>query len=350
MEKILEYYFDDGSHVKFVKYTIDASGVIRNNLTGKITSIHKTSVYNVCNVKDDCGNPRKIRICRALLSTFEGRPPTLKHTADHIDRDPNNDTIENLRWLCKRGQGDNRNMPEMNKSAFIVIKDDVERTVNNWIAHLKDHKNQYGRLYTRGMINQYAQKKKYGFSYKDYPDLSGEVWKRIAGSETTMGYWKISNMNRIKFITKYAENVLSGERLGLSVGYPKIAINGQVRYCHILSFMTFFPDEYAAKKPCEIVLHEDDDKLDFRPHKLRLGTNRDNGIDAYDNGKHDDAVTARMKCASYINGILEKQHLSQSDAVEYLRSIGFKNAKHHNISTVLSGDRNTAYGRTWKKI
>jgi hypothetical protein len=74
---------------------------------------------------------------------------------------------------CKRGQGDNRNMPEMNKSAFIVIKDGVERTVNNWVTHLKDHTNQYGRVYTRGLINQYAQKKKYGFSYKDYPDLLG---------------------------------------------------------------------------------------------------------------------------------------------------------------------------------
>jgi len=33
MEKILDYYFDDGSHVKFDKYTIDESGVIRNNLS-----------------------------------------------------------------------------------------------------------------------------------------------------------------------------------------------------------------------------------------------------------------------------------------------------------------------------
>lgn len=60
-----------------------------------------------------------------------------------------------------------------------------------------------------------------------------------------------------------------------------------------------------------MVLHEDDDKLDFRPHKLRLGTSSQNSRDAYNNGKQSE----RVKCASYIDGVLEKEHLSQSDAL-----------------------------------
>jgi len=160
-------------------------------------------------------------------------------------------------------------------------------------------------------------------------------------------------MNRMKYVTKYAENVLSGERLGMSVnGYPIISVNGRQRYCHVLSFMTFFPDEYANKKLDEMVLHEDDDKLDFRPYKLRIGSGSENIKDAYDNGKRDDTKTARMKCVSYIDGVFEKEHDSQSDAVRYLKSNGFNKATESNIGKALNPKYTTnfAYGRVWKCV
>jgi len=114
--------------------------------------------------------------------------------------------------------------------------------------------------------------------------------------------------------------------------------------------MTFFPEEYAAKKSEEFVLHEDDDKLDFRPYKLRIGTRSQNGTDAHNNGKYDGTKTARTKCDSYIDGIFEKEHIGQRDAVRYLKLIGFEKAMQRNISMALSGYRKNAYGRTWKKI
>lgn len=122
-----------------------------------------------------------------------------------------------------------------------------------------------------------------------------------------LGRWEISDMNRVKNITKYAENVLSGERLGLLSGYPRIVM-GQ---CHILAFAAFYPDEYAAKKPEEIIKHIGDNKLDFRPHMLQIGTNSENCSEAHDNGCHNGTKTERMKCASYIKSVLEKEHDSQ---------------------------------------
>jgi hypothetical protein len=44
-----------------------------------------------------------------------------------------------------------------------------------------------------------------------------------------------------------------------------------------------------------MVLHEDDDKEDFRPHKLRLGTRSDNAKDAHDNGKFDSTKRTWVK-------------------------------------------------------
>jgi hypothetical protein len=347
--KTLKYYSDDGTLTEFNKYTIDEYGVVRNRKSGKALVYRKTKKgYNNVTVMNDSGKRCCILVGRALASTFIGQPTTPKHTADHRDRNPQNDTLDNIRWLCKKGQRDNQDRPETMKTAFIIVKDDLEKTVNEWVDYLIDEKNPFGREYTNAIIIKYAQRKQCGFSYKEYPDLPDEIWKEIKWSKTAKGLWKISNMNRVKYITKCAENVLSGERLRVDDGYPMINFDGKHWKCHILAFMTFYPAEYANKKPNEFILHEDDDKLDFRPHKLRVGTRSDNTKDAHDNGKYDDKQKARQKCMSYIDGVLEKEHDSQHDAVKYLKSLGYDKASQGNISLVLSGERPTAHDRTWK--
>jgi len=353
MSKPLEYYFVKKGvieHVIFNKYTIE-NGIIINKKTGKQISYHKIGKYNVCRVTDDTGKAYTIYLGRAIASTICGLPPTPEHTADHIDQNPHNDTDDNIRWLCKSGQGNNRTFPTTLKDSFIIIKDGDEKTAKEWVDHLKDDKSPRGKDFNERMIQDYSRRKKYGFSYKEYPDLIGEVWKKIPGSDNVKGgYWKISNMNRVKYITKFAENVLSGERLGKGCGYPRITINGRQWYCHILSFMTFLPEDYDIKKPDEIILHEDDDPMDFRPHKLRIGTRSENTTDAYNNGKYDGTKSAMVKCASYINGVFEKEHESQHDAVRYLRLNGYTKASPGNICYALCDFRKTVYDRAWKFV
>ncbi|AGE58014.1 hypothetical protein PBCVNW6652_466L [Paramecium bursaria Chlorella virus NW665.2] len=351
--KTLEYYFEDGSHVIFKKYTIDTNGIIKNKISGQTPSYGK-GTYNICGVTDDDGKRRNILVGRAVASTFLGKSPTLEHTADHIESEQKkNDTLSNIRWNCKKGQASNRIMPETFKTAFVVVNDGVEKTVNEWVEHMNNMKNPEEREFTKSMIISYAQKKQRGFAYKEYPDLSGEDWKEIEGSKNKKGRWKISNMNRVKYITNHAENVLWGDRLGWSGGYPIITINGVMRLCHILAFTAFYPELWKAKKPEEIVRHEDDDKEDFRPHKLRLGTHSDNAKDSRDNGKYDGTKSARKKCASYINGVLEKDdYISLIDAAEYLKSNGYPKASQSGISQALSDKYkcNIIYGRTWVSI
>jgi hypothetical protein len=243
-------------------------------------------------------------------------------------------------------------MPDTFKSAFIIIRDGTEYTANEWVEYLKKQENNYERGYTAEMIKHYARRKQNGFSYKKYVDLPGELWKEIKGSKNVQGHWEISNLNRVKHITGHMENVMSGNRLRLTNGYPIITINKKQWLCHILVFMTFFPEEYAMKKPWEVILHEDDNKLDFRPSKLRLGTPSENSVDAHCNGKYDGKKSARMRCASYIDGEFEKEHESQKDAVKYLISKGFEKASPSSICMALSETykTKTAYGRTWKRI
>lgn len=349
MEETLEYYFEDETHVIFEKYTIDTLGIIKHKKSGKTPS-YGNGTYNRCGVYDDEGKRCMILIGRAVASTFLGKPPTPEHTADHIESEQKkNDALTNIRWLCKPGQNNNRTMPESFKSAFVVVKDGVEKTMNEWVAHMNANKMPEEREFTYNMIAKYARKKQRGFAYKEYPDLEGEDWKPIKDSKTERGdYWKISNMNRVKYITNPGtENVLWGERLGRSYGYPTVSINGKIWYCHVLAFEAFNP---TVKRGNMLVLHEDDDKEDFRPHKLYLGTASDNMKDSHANGKRDGTKTTRKKCASYIDGVLEKDdHSSLADAAEYLKSNGYPKATFKNISKALS-DKCIMYGRTWQKI
>jgi hypothetical protein len=119
--------------------------------------------------------------------------------------------------------------------------------------------------------------------------------------------------------------------------------------------MAFYPDLWAARKPGEMVLHEDDDREDFRPHKLRLGTLSENIKDAHDNGRYTGRKKERVRCASYISGNLEKIHDSQEDAVKYLKKNGYDKADSSNICRAIkafyeTGKVRTRYDRTWQKV
>lgn len=355
MDVPLKYYFENNHKVcvNFDKYTIDENGVIRNKATREaLRYTTDKDGYQSVSVRDASGKQRNIQVGRAIASTFLGPPTTKAHTADHKDKNRANDILENIRWLCKRGQRINQTHLDEYKTAFIVIRDGEEKPNKEWVEYLnsKGENNPYGREYTSVMIQKYAQKKQHGFAYMEYPDLPGEIWKYIEGSKNKRGMWQVSNMNRVKYVTKFAENVLEKDRLRLNKAYPMIKINGKQRSLHVVVFMTFFPDEWANKQPGEIVLHNEDDKLDFRPEMLHLGPQSENMIDAHNNGCYDGTLITRQKCASYIDDVFEKEHESQLDAAKYLMSIGFDKAHSSSIHRALIGEQKTAYKRTWMYI
>ncbi|AGE59787.1 hypothetical protein ATCVTN60342_514L [Acanthocystis turfacea Chlorella virus TN603.4.2] len=125
-----------------------------------------------------------------------------------------------------------------------------------------------------------------------------------------------------------------------------VCINGKLWKCHELSMMTFRPNEYSTKESNEIILHKEDDKLDFRPFRLRIGTPSNNITDAHDNGKYDGTKSARQPVLSYINGEFEKDHESINAAARYLREI-YKKASISCVYRALHKG-SIAYGRTWK--
>ena len=106
MIKPLKYYFEDGTHIIFNKYIIE-NGIIKNE-KGEPMTYRKKGKYNTCDVYDYNGKRRIIRVARAIASTMYGPPPTSEHTADHIDRNPENDIDDNIRWATKLEQSLNQ--------------------------------------------------------------------------------------------------------------------------------------------------------------------------------------------------------------------------------------------------
>jgi len=350
--RTLKYFFYDGRVIVFENYTVDTLGVVRYR--GRDDGPKLIIVANYAYIKLSHNKKRySLHVGRIVASTFIGPPPGPTYTADHKHRQRHDNRVDNIRWLDRPGQRKNQDRSDTRKDALIILKGGKEMTVKEWIAV---YKRQDGNAYTNVSILNFAKRKQHGFSFKEYPDLDGEEWKVVKNSKNTRGEWYVSNMCRMKYIRKCAENVFSGERLGLTTGgYPKININGKNEPCHIIVFRTWYPELYAEMKPDEIILHEDDNKLDFRPHKLRIGSASDNAKDAYTNGKYDDTQRAAKKCASYINGVFEKTHDSLSGAVDYLREHGHPKAKHTCILQAINkkcnnGRFKTAYKRVWKSI
>jgi hypothetical protein len=113
--------------------------------------------------------------------------------------------------------------------------------------------------------------------------------------------------------------------------------------------MTFRPREYAARLPGDILLHKNDNKLDFNPFRLRWGSHSDNGKDARKNGKHVGTISANKPVVSYINGVFEREHESLRDAARYLRENGYSKASGSGVSSAFKNDA-VRYDRSWKYV
>ena len=346
---IIKYYYKDGHVETFDKYYV-INDIIRNKKTDEEISQQLTkSGYKRVTLRGDDRKRKSLLVHRLLASTYIGPPPTLEYTVDHKDRNRTNNSLENLSWKNSKDQAMNREYPESFKSAFIVVKDEIEKTIQDWVIHLQNENTPFGNAYTYAIIAKYAQQKRFGFVYKVFDDLPGERWKNISESKTSKGHWEISNKKRVKYVTKHASNVLDVSQLYTQDGYPSIQVNGKKRLIHILCLQAFYPEKYASIKPGEKVLHKEDDRHDFRPENLRLGTSSENGKDAHDNGKYDGTKSARKSYISFINDIKEKDHDSLHAAIRFLQENGYPKAICSNIRGAL-GTCKIRYDRTWKLV
>ncbi|AGE58277.1 hypothetical protein PBCVNY2B_247R [Paramecium bursaria Chlorella virus NY2B] len=346
------YFKDDGEREVFDDYTIDTNRVVeRKDGTRSPTPRILNGYMRVDVSKNKKSYGRSL--ARAMLSTFLGPPPDLKFTTDHIiSENKLDDDLSNLRWLHKSGQKNNQNRPETLKSARLIVNDlfpDDELTAKEW-CELFTKSN--GKKYTHRTVLEWALTRENGFSYKTYEKINDEEWKIVGNPDKD--HVEISNMNRVKEVTfsksgYREEHVLTVDQLSLKNGYPSKVIDGENHYLHILVFQLWYPDLWANKKENEMVLHREDNRFDFRPKNLRLGTGSENTTDAHDNGKYDDTKSARQACIAYKDGeelSFKSMHDAARYLVEHIHDLKFDVAR---IGVHRALDKNKEYkGFTWK--
>ena len=117
----------------YSKYEVSKYGVIRHLLTKRVkkTGEHKSG-YDYINLYTTDNLQTQKFVHQIVILTFIGNPISSKYTVDHIDKNKNNNNLENLRWsnYSEQSKNQNRNPIKAGYSKQKIIQYDLN---NNFI-------------------------------------------------------------------------------------------------------------------------------------------------------------------------------------------------------------------------
>jgi hypothetical protein len=272
----------------FEKYSVDSYGNVygqdgnklRQQNSAREASVHLYTAPGIKKVQ---------KVHRLVLLAFVGPPPTSKHTGDHIDRNPKNNVLQNMRWATKEEQIRNSSnclepgKEGVNAQRYVVATSDEEVIeFRGFTAAVKFIKNKLnlkdadGTVRTRIQRSIKGSKPLYSFSwsYKSYDlgtvkPIPAEVTGVKGYSVTTNGYI-VSPTGRATLGYLHPD------------GYHRIGIKGkQYKVSRLVAF-TFVKN----KRPglANIANHIDGNKQNNHAANLEWATDAENVQHAYDTG------------------------------------------------------------------
>jgi HNH endonuclease len=221
------------------------------------------------------GRKSQLKVHRLILLTFKGVPPndSKKYTVDHIDKDPKNNALDNLRWATDHEQSKNRNHAKSNKGKLrpVIVKDPEGVITEFESVYLAIKSLPFATtlsvVYAR--IKSGKGLEGYLFSYPSPPD--GD--RREITDISVKGYYIYSN----GLVLRADGSMTYGS---LKNGYRKVWI-GQSYYVHILVADAFVP---CRSFSYDRVNHINGNKEDNRVENLEWTDAKGNGQHAHETG------------------------------------------------------------------
>jgi hypothetical protein len=117
----------------FETYSISNLGIVKNNLTNRILkqTINSAGYYKVNLFNDRKSYPHNIH--RLVAKAFIPNPEN-KQQVDHIDNNPLNNNINNLRWVTNQQNSFNTRICKKNTSGCKGVS--FEKKSNKWYAEI----------------------------------------------------------------------------------------------------------------------------------------------------------------------------------------------------------------------
>ena len=246
-------------------YTIELDGtrpagcIIRNR-HGREKKPYKSNPYWMLQLMEKGIVDANVMAASLILWMFVGPAPSSKHTCDHINRVPEDNRIENLRWADDETQKTNRRSFQIQK-LIIVTSELLEALAKDGIVFRS-----VTEVPAKGMGNL------------------PETYQGLGLKISLCGKYFIKTRKRGpgKAVDYMAQP-------SIRHGYPSFKMNGRHCPVHMMQFQLNFP---GAARP-EAVEHRNDNRLDASASNILGSTHSANRISSYDNGCRDGTKTAR---------------------------------------------------------
>ena len=120
--------------INFDNYEVSNFGNVRNKLTNQELSVKSKNYQIYCSIILRNRNNRTMKnmyVHRLVAFAFLDQPEFENMTVDHIDRNPSNNHVSNLRWATKLEQNINRNIPNTHVGKKIQAQNEYETLTFN---------------------------------------------------------------------------------------------------------------------------------------------------------------------------------------------------------------------------
>lgn len=271
------------------KYEVSSHGQVRNIKMGRILKLWtNASGYKLISVHAG-GMRRTCLVHRMVASAFlEDWDPKL--TVDHMDRNPSNNHLDNLRMATHSQQVLNRSFPDTLVGCYVAID---QFTLDGTLVACHKSLGHAARAVSVSLtsVNRAIKRKRtcagYVWKYATSADLESEVWKHY--DENVY----VSNLGRVKRKKATGDFGIAkaSTELGKMVGYPRVSVKGKNFLLHIAVAKLFLDKQDESKN---IVNHKDGNKENAAAENLEWVTQSENVRHAFDTG----LTTGRKPVAS----------------------------------------------------